>query len=324
MTNGLENYTKSGSKQRSYLEAIFHVCYEIAAEESKILQVKRKAVSSMEEVLLNYGFNAETAMGEATSFWEKNQEKLPVYAQLSSKYLIKKTNLSRRKLNDEILKTLEERGFVKQYENRGVKQYGLTSRGNELIYTWLDYLYTFDLRDLSTRQLDFDQLSEKGNSRLQQIIDKKGWHEPYYKGYNIHKRTNKIRIYRDFLMHLKNYLIRQSMYKASHPKPFHRSYKDWENKIEKESHFLKYSYIMKVVAKLNINFETLHNLKKLALKNEHIEIRKPTKSDLRNTKKHPVFLYGPIKELISITPMGVKCANTFDNIMMEYGLTDLV
>lgn len=228
--------------------------------------------------------------------------------------LREKTNTNDVKLK-KLLELGEKKGLISSYELEVVcvyktgkrKKYELTSRGKELIYTWLDYVDRFSLKVL-LKNRNLDSLPEKENSRLEEIM-KKPWKEPNYR--KSEKRRGKrspIILYRDFLNHIKSY------------------YPD-------------NTYQADIIKSVNINSEKFENFRKIAIERKHIErinLEGTTKwrnflvkkESARKKKilpiKIPLNLHWNIDELIHLTENGYRCVNTFDKIMMEYELTDLV
>jgi len=225
----------------------------------------------------------------------------------------------------EILDKCEKKDLVKQCEKVGVIQrYELTQRGKELIYTWLDYTDKFNLKDLLKSKYH-KPLPEKENSRLKEIM-KKSWKPPHYAKSNCSDKRSQIMLYRDFLSYIKSYYPGQT-------------------------------YQWSIIAEngININSKYFEKLRENALERKHIR-RKHTLGYIRRKWKHRVAKKGRVEvdgfevfqpkyfninvkrrnnkqlinwrsnidELISLTKTGYRCVNTFDKIMMEYGLTDLV
>jgi hypothetical protein len=230
------------------------------------------------------------------------------------RYLTKKTGLNHPKL----LEILEkEKDFITSYGsgNKRFKKYELSQLGKELIYTWVDYIYTFNLRDLLNSKL-LSPLSDEGNSRLKNIMGKT-WRKPNYVKSNLSNRRTMILLYRDFLSYIKSYYPRET-------------------------------YQLSIIRGINIESKTFRKIKEIAVKKNHVKLRYapayrlrrwehfvlnrggfkifPIKSyqQMKIKRKELMSWHGNTSELISLTEEGYNCVNTFDKIMMEYGLTDWV
>jgi len=239
------------------------------------------------------------------------------YEPLRITQLLYKTNLNLSKLK-EFLKIGEKKGFVYDYEVGRIKKYELTPHGKEFIYTWLDFVDRFDAKDL-LRSMYVESLPEKENSKLEEIM-KKTWKKPNYKKSSQEHQRTPIIVYRDFLFYLKL------------PKP-------------------KVKYQENIREKVNINNTNYKVIIERALKKNHIEIKfspgygirkwehsvakkgdlevfqiKPMKirHEKARMKRISPYIPGQVDKLISITDSGSEFVKTFDKIMMEYNLTDLV
>jgi predicted transcriptional regulator len=247
---------------------------------------------------------------------------------LSATYLTskEKVGVKIQKLYD-ILEKCEDKGLAKHFDvGRTRKKYELTQHGKELIYTWLGYVDKFNLKGLlKSWNKDFGSLSEKQNSRLQEIM-KTPWKKPNYKKCDKRKKSEEraqIMQYRDFLSYLKKYYPDETY--------------QWD-----------------IIQNVNINSKTFKKLKEFALVDErkHIErkytagyaarkwkysivkkgefeVFQPKGYDIRVEKrkekrKKGIKWRGNADELIKLTEDGYRCVNTFDKIMMGFKLTDLV
>ena len=221
---------------------------------------------------------------------------------LGTGQLTNKTGANFYKL-DKILGICEKKGFVNHFKLGKREKYEFTPHGKELVYTWLDYVNTFGLKQIINSRYK-EPLPEKENSILKEIMKKKLVLSPKYVRASGNYQRTPIMKYIDLLRYLKS---------------------------------LGYNYTnrTKIHEKINVNYNEIPELLALAFENDHIEIMntknmKPTDrwtistmKKGRRSKEPKAFIWFK-DQLIRIKSEGIQCSENLDKIMSLYGINNLM
>ena len=216
-----------------------------------------------------------------------------------------------------ILKKCEEKGFVKHYKVGTRKKYELLERGKELIHTWLDYVHTFNLKKLLKSKYVEPLPEMESYSRLKKIIRRPLDLEAKYVKSSRLKPRSTIMLYRDFLAYLKSYYPEYTYQEKIRP---------GININGTKFKVFKNFAIKRKKKHIEIEITGVSKWKPFVIKRGEFEISPTMHIEILNnkTKSRKLAERREPNELIRITKDGIRCLKTFDKIMMEFELTDLV